>query len=115
MPPESSKRPMDEWRGLNGIDDLLEHRVRLAACVLLSRHDQLSFSRLKQLLDETDGSLGAHMGKLAEAGYVAVRKEFRERRPVTWYRLTNAGRRVLLAHLGALGRLIEHAQARRVG
>ena len=93
----------------DGLDDLLEHRSRLAACVLLSKNDQLSFSRLKQLLKETDGNLGAQLRKLEDAGYISAKKEFVERRPVTWYRLTADGRKALLAHLAALGRLIEHA------
>jgi DNA-binding PadR family transcriptional regulator len=92
--------------GLARLDDLLEHRSRLAACVLLSRADQLSFSRLKQLLNETDGNLGAQLRKLEEAGYIAVRKTFERRRPVSWYRLTPNGHKALVAHVEALDRLI---------
>lgn len=91
------------------LDDLLQHRARITLTVLLSRHGQLSFSRLKQLLDETDGSLGAHLRRLEDAGYLAVRKEFQDRRPVSWYRLTPKGRRALASHLEGLGRLIKHA------
>jgi DNA-binding PadR family transcriptional regulator len=94
---------------LDGLDDLLEHRSRLAACVLLSKTDQLSFSRLKQLLNETDGNLGAQLRKLEEAGYLSASKEFLDRRPVTWYRLTAKGRKALLAHVDALARVIGHA------
>jgi DNA-binding MarR family transcriptional regulator len=95
--------------GLPGLDDLLQHRVRITVAVLLSRHDQLSFSRLKDLLGETDGSLGAHLRRLEDAGYLTARKEFQDRRPVTWYRLAAKGRRALAAHLEGLGRLIKHA------
>ena len=42
-------RSLDELQSLNG---LLDHRVRLAICVLLSKHDAISFSRLKQVLQE---------------------------------------------------------------
>ncbi|MGH9253099.1 MAG: winged helix-turn-helix domain-containing protein [Vicinamibacterales bacterium] len=91
------------------LDDLLQHRARITVAVLLSRHDQLSFSRLKELLDETDGNLGAHLRRLEDAGYLTVRKEFQDRRPVTWYRLTPKGRRALTSHLEGLGRLIKHA------
>ena len=105
------KQPLDRiGTDLSGLDDLLQHRARLTAAVLLSRHDQLSFSRLKHLLDETDGSLGAHLRRLEDGGYVAVRKEFQERKPVSWYRLTAKGRRALTAHLEGLGRLIDHAR-----
>ena len=96
----------DVSAGLEAIDDLLEHRSRLAACVLLSRVDQLSFSRLKELLSETDGNLGAQLRKLEDGGYLAARKAFHERRPVTWYKLTPKGRAALVAHVDALQRLI---------
>lgn len=88
------------------LDRLLEHRVRLAIAALLARRDALSFSRLKELLEETDGSLGAHLRRLEEAGYVGVEKEFVGRKPVTWYRLTAAGRRALERHVGALEKLL---------
>jgi DNA-binding MarR family transcriptional regulator len=99
----------DVSAGLAGLDDLLGHRSRLAACVLLARADQLSFSRLKQLLGESDGNLGAQLRKLEEARFITVRKTFQDRRPVTWYRLTPLGRKALTGHLNALGQLIAHA------
>ena len=108
-----SSKPVDSEATLSArlgqLDDLLAHRSRLATCVLLSRADQLSFSRLKALLSETDGNLGAQLRRLEEAGYLSARKEFLDRRPVSWYALTAKGRKALLAHLDALGRLIAHA------
>jgi DNA-binding MarR family transcriptional regulator len=65
---------------LQSLDPLLEHRSRLGCCVLLSRHDALSFSRLKEVLQETDGNLGAHLRRLEDHGYLTVRKEFIDRR-----------------------------------
>jgi DNA-binding MarR family transcriptional regulator len=104
--PRSGESAQDE---LAALDDLLQHRARITVAVLLSRHDQLSFSRLKELLAETDGSLGAHLRRLEDAGYLSVRKEFQHRRPVSWYRLTPKGRRALASHLEGLSRLIKHA------
>jgi len=75
------------------LDPLLQHRARLGALVLLSGTDYLSFSRLKALLDETDGNLGAQLRRLEEARYVSVSKEFVNRRPTSWYAITAAGRR----------------------
>ena len=99
----------DAWPALGALDKLLEHRARLGICVLLSRHDLLSFSRLKELLSETDGSLGAHLKRLEEADRIGVKKEFRDRKPVSWYRLTPSGRDAVEAHLAALERLIKGA------
>ena len=95
---------LDELASLGG---LLEHRVRLAICVLLSKHDAMSFSRLKQVLEENDGSLGTHLRKLEDAGFLAIEKSYRDRRPVTWYELTDTGRRQLKLYVANLTRLIE--------
>jgi len=95
---------------LEAVDRLLEHRVRLAITVLLTRYDRLSFPRLKNMTGETDGSLGAHMKRLEEEGYVEVMKEFVDRKPVTWYELTPSGRRALDAHLSALDGLIRGSE-----
>lgn len=105
--PGSLKAPLGE------LDRLLEHRTRLAIAVLLSRNDAINFSRLKELLGETDGSLGAHLFKLEEEGRIAVRKEFKDRKPITWYSLTRRGREALETHLEALDRLIRQASGGR--
>jgi DNA-binding MarR family transcriptional regulator len=96
--------------GLDRLDALLQHRSRLGAMVLLSGADAINFSRLRGLLDETDGNLGAQLRKLEDAGYVAVKKEFVERKPVSWYALTPEGRKALKAHLAALEALVREAR-----
>lgn len=109
------KRPAEDDSAelpLVELDDLLQHRARIAAAVLLARHDRLSFSRLKGLLDETDGNLGAQLRKLEDAGYVKALKEFQDRRPVTWYELTKKGKRALTQHLANLERLIQRARGK---
>ena len=98
---------LDELQSLNG---LLDHRVRLAICVLLSKHDAMSFSRLKRVLEENDGSLGTHLRKLEDAGYLAIEKTYRGRRPVTWYQLTTGGQTRLQQHVENLMRLLERAR-----
>lgn len=94
---------------LGALDRVLEHRVRLAVCVLLTRYERLSFSRLKALTDETDGNLGANLKKLEDEGFVAVTKEFVDRKPVSWYGITPKGRKSLRAHVDVLGRILAQA------
>ncbi|MCK5133549.1 MAG: transcriptional regulator [Candidatus Sabulitectum sp.] len=91
---------------LDNLNKLLGHRARLGICVLLARHTALSFSRLKELLEETDGSLGAQLRKLEDEGFISVKKEFRNRKPVSWYCLTETGQSGLERHLDALKQLI---------
>jgi hypothetical protein len=58
---------------LASLDKLLEHRSRLAACVLLSNADRLSFSRLKELLKSGCASSEAGRRRVCHSG-----KEVRE-------------------------------------
>ena len=94
---------------LNRLDPLLQHRSRLGALVLLSTTESLSFSRLRDLLEETDGNLGAQLRKLEDAQYVTVKKEFASRKPVTWYSLSPGGRDALKRHLKAMESLLRAA------
>jgi DNA-binding MarR family transcriptional regulator len=95
--------------GFDQLDELLQHRGRLGAIVLLSANDEINFSALRDLLNETDGNLGAQLRKLEEARYIAVKKEFQARKPVSWYALTAIGRRALKIHLAALEAIVRSA------
>lgn len=95
---------------LDGLDAALEHRVRLAISVLLARHGEISFARFKEHLELTDGNLGAQLRRLEDDGYIALRRAFVDRKPVTWYRLTAAGRKALDKHLRALQQMISEAR-----
>lgn len=97
-------------KALDGLDAALEHRVRLAIAVLLARHGEISFARFKQQLALTDGNLGAQLRKLEDVGYLELRRDFIERKPVTWYRLTGSGRQALDTHLRALQSVIAQAE-----
>lgn len=94
---------------IEALDPLLQHRSRLGAMVLLSTSPELPFSRLRDLLGETDGNLGAQLRKLEEAGYLKATKAFIERKPVTTYSITKSGHAQLKAHLDAMAKLIRTA------
>ena len=64
------------------------------------------------MLEETDGSVGTHLRKLEDGGYLAIDKTYRGRRPVTWYQLTADGRTQLEQHVANLMRLLGRAQSR---
>jgi DNA-binding MarR family transcriptional regulator len=92
---------------LNNLNKLLGHRTRLGICVLLARHTAITFSRFKQLLSETDGNLGAQLRKLEDADFIDVSRQFVNRKPVSWYTLTDTGREGLMKHLDAMTSLID--------
>jgi len=58
---------------------------------------------------QSDGSLGTHVRKLEDAGYVSIEKRHRGRRPVTWHQLSENGRNQLQGHVASLMRLIDRA------
>ncbi|WP_444938024.1 winged helix-turn-helix domain-containing protein [Microbulbifer sp. JMSA002] len=97
-------------KALADLDPVLEHRVRLAICVMLAKYEEISFSLFKEQLQVTDGNLGAQLRRLEEQGYITLRKDFVERKPVTWYHLTESGREALIKHLQALQQLIAAAE-----
>ncbi len=87
------------------LNETIHQPVRLqimAALVALEPAAAVDFGYLRQLLQATDGNLGAHLRKLEEAGYIAVNKIFVERKPRTFVAATSAGRQVFQEHVAAL-------------
>jgi len=88
-------------------DAVIHERVRLAIVAALAATPEMGFTELKAALAVTDGNLSAHARALEEAGYIAVRKTFRERKPHTALRLTRSGREAFVRYLDALRRIVE--------
>jgi DNA-binding MarR family transcriptional regulator len=83
-------------------------RLRImAALVALDAGSEVDFTYLRNLLDVTDGNLGAHLRKLEDAGYIAVKKIFVERKPRPFGAATAAGRKVFKAHVEALEAILK--------
>jgi DNA-binding MarR family transcriptional regulator len=77
-------------------DSIIHQPVRLkimAALKALPPAEQLEFVRLKKITDVTDGNLGAHIQTLEQAGYIAVEKDFADKRPRTRVKLSKPGRK----------------------
>ena len=87
------------------IDDVIHGRVRLGVMAYLAAADSAEFNTLKDKIGATDGTLSVHLRKLEEAGYIAIDKSFRNRRPLTTAKLTAEGRRAFKRYLDALGKL----------
>ncbi len=93
------------------LNETIHQPVRLrimAALVTLQPGDEVDFTYLRDLLEVTDGNLGAHLRKLEEAGYIAVNKTFVERKPRTYVSATAEGRRVFQEHVEALQALLKN-------
>jgi DNA-binding MarR family transcriptional regulator len=92
------------------LNETIHQPVRLrimAALVTLEPNDEVDFTCLRDLLEVTDGNLGAHLRKLEEAGYIAVNKIFVERKPHTYLSATAEGRKVFKEHVTALESILK--------
>lgn len=57
------------------LDPLLHSQLRLAIVSILLSVKEADFAFLKEKTEATSGNLSVQIEKLAEAGYIAVRKE----------------------------------------
>ena len=91
---------------VNELDDVIHGRMRLGIMAYLVGAGSADFNTLKTRLQATDGNLSVHLRKLEEAGYVAVAKSFRDRKPLTEVSLTQAGRSAFVKYLDSLCKLV---------
>jgi DNA-binding MarR family transcriptional regulator len=86
-------------------------RLRImSVLVTLDAGDRMDFRSLTEMLELTDGNLGAHLVKLEEARYVRVDKEFVERKPRTFLSVTSKGRAAFEDHVAALQAIVRTAR-----
>lgn len=91
---------------LPNLNPVIHGKLRLALLSLLAGVEEAEFTWLRAKTGATDGNLGAQMLKLEEAGYVATEKKFVLRKPLTTYRITEAGRLALTEYVQALRQLL---------
>jgi DNA-binding MarR family transcriptional regulator len=77
---------------------------------MLESGEQIEFTYLRDLLKLTDGNLGAHLGKLEDAGYIKVDKTFVARKPRTFVSATGKGRDAFAEHIAALKEIVHSEQ-----
>ena len=91
------------------IDQVIHQHTRLtimASLMAIEPDEQVDFVHLRKILNLTDGNLGAHLGKLENAGYIKVEKTFIARKPRTFVRATGKGRDAFEEHTAALKQII---------
>jgi DNA-binding MarR family transcriptional regulator len=91
-------------------NDIIHQPLRLkimAALYSQSERDGIEFTRLKSIVDATDGNLGAHIATLEKAAYVAVAKDFVGKKPRTRVAISREGRRAFEQHVAYLKDILE--------
>jgi len=88
----TTKAGKEDLHPLADIDRVIHSPARLMVTTYLYVVESAEFIFLMRLTGLTWGNLSSHLSKLEEAGYVAVEKEFRGKKPYTMLRLTDEGR-----------------------
>ncbi len=93
------------------LDRVIHERGRLAIMSLLAASPQLSFTEMRDTLSITDGNLSVHIRTLQEAGYVAVTKTFRQRKPQTTCSLTASGKAAFAQYIDLLEQIVKQSKS----
>ena len=89
------------------LDSILHSRIRLAIVSVLVSVESIEFTKLRDMVDATDGNMNAQLKKLEDAGYISVKKEFVDKKPTTSYTLTQEGRNQFQAYVEELEKFIK--------
>lgn len=93
------------------LNEIIHQPVRLrimAALMALKPDEEVDFNTLRDLLEVTEGNLGAHLRKLEETGYIRVNKIFVERKPRTYLSASDEGREAFQEHVTALEGILKN-------
>ncbi|HEY5746292.1 MAG TPA: transcriptional regulator [Chryseolinea sp.] len=73
------------------LDPLLHAQLRLAVMSLLMSVASAEFTYIREKTNSTAGNLSVQLDKLSAAGYIAVEKSFKGKKPLTTCSITKKG------------------------
>ena len=73
------------------LDPILHSQLRLAVMSLLIGVKEAEFTFIKEQTNATAGNLSVQIQKLKDAGYIDIKKEFKNNYPNTTCRITKDG------------------------
>ena len=99
--------PEPDLHPLADIDQVIHAPARLTVLTYLYVVESADFRFLKNVTGLTWGNLSSHVSKLEEAGYVAVEKEFKGKKPHTMLHLTDEGRAAFRAYKQSMQQVLD--------
>lgn len=90
-------------------NDLIHQPIRLKIMATLNTFpngELVEFVRLREIIQATEGNLGAHLSTLEKAGYIEVLKDFLGKKPRTRVHMTPNGREAFHQHVQHLTNLL---------
>ena len=73
------------------LDPILHSQLRLAIVSLVVSEEKADFARIKEITKATSGNISVQIQKLETAGYITVKKSFKDNYPNTEVQLTKEG------------------------
>lgn len=84
------------------LDPILHSQLRLAVVSLLISLEEADFTYIREKTGATSGNLSAQLDKLKQAGYIEIKKSFRNNYPLTTCTITARGISAFEAYVKAL-------------
>ena len=84
------------------LDPILHSQLRLAVMSLLISLKEAEFTFLKEKTGSTAGNLSVQLGKLKDAGYIEITKQFKDNYPLTLCKISKKGVDAFETYVNAL-------------
>ena len=81
-------------------------RLRILTYLAKTEDTDVSFSELKTELGISSGNLSVQLNRLEDADYIAIKKSFKGKRPLTSIEITGAGISALDEYFSEMERMI---------
>lgn len=92
------------------LDPILHSQLRLAVMSLLISVKEAEFTFIKEKTNSTAGNLSVQIQKLKDAGYIEVKKEFKDNYPNTTCKITRQGITAFEEYVKALQQYLHAGQ-----
>ena len=90
-------------------NDIIHQPIRLKIMATLNTFpngELVEFVRLREIIQATEGNLGAHLSTLEKAGFIEVLKDFFGKKPRSRVQMTSEGREAFRQHVQHLTQLL---------
>ncbi|MBN2011544.1 transcriptional regulator [candidate division KSB1 bacterium] len=88
------------------LDPILHSQLRLSIVSTLMTVDEANFNFIKDTTNATSGNISIQIKKLQEAGYIQVKKSFKDNYPNTMLSITDKGRAAFEDYVNNLNKYI---------
>ncbi len=91
----------------NDLDPLLHSQLRLSIISILMSVEEANFNFIKETTGATSGNISVQIKKLQQAGYIQVKKTFKDNYPNTSASITPEGKEAFETYVQNLKKYIQ--------